>query len=165
MAPQLTETNGRSALSPLAWITLAISSLPVPLSPSMSTGRPVGAAFSAISSASSSLGFSPNAPSKTKLRSIRPWRRCRRELAARVGSAAAAFTKRSWCDSRITSSRSAPACRSSFSMSGLSRLEAQRSVERRISILSSSPAYEVVGGVQILVEDLHAALNCFCTSW
>ena len=85
---------------------------------------------------------------------------------ARVGSAAAAFTKRSLCDSCITSSRSALACRSSFSMSGRSSLDAQRSVERRISIFSSSPAYEIVGaGVRILVEDLHAALNCFCTSW
>ena len=75
IAPQLTEMYGLSALAPFAWITFAISSLPVPLSPSMSTGRSVGAAFSAISSASRRLALSPNVPSKTKLRSSRALRR------------------------------------------------------------------------------------------
>ena len=144
IAPQLTEMNGRSARTPLAWITFAISSLPVPLSPSMSTGRSVGAAFSAISSASSSLGLSPNAPSKTKLRSSRALATLLAAIdPARAGSAAAAVTNRSLCDSCITSSRSAFDCRSSFSMSGRSRLDVQRSVERRISIFSISPAYEI----------------------
>ena len=62
------------------------SSLPVPLSPMISTVG-VGAAFSAISSASSSLGLSPNVPSNTKLRASKPWRRSRRRLpgARRLG--------------------------------------------------------------------------------
>ena len=38
MAPQFTGTNGRSARGPVAWITRATSSLPVPDSPEMCTG-------------------------------------------------------------------------------------------------------------------------------
>jgi hypothetical protein len=132
---------------PLAWITLAISSLPVPLSPSISTGRSVGAAFSAISSASSSLGLSPNVPSKMKLRSISAWRRSRDDIStgSTTGSStsppvAAAATKRSLCDSPITSSRNVVACLSSFSMSGRSSRDDQRSVGTQDLDLSIRPA-------------------------
>ena len=38
IAPQLTGTNGRLARRPCAWTALATSSLPVPLSPTISTG-------------------------------------------------------------------------------------------------------------------------------
>ncbi len=37
-APQLIGTNGRDARRPCAWMARATSSLPVPLSPMMSTG-------------------------------------------------------------------------------------------------------------------------------
>ncbi len=38
MAAQLTGTNGRLARGPSAWMALASSSLPVPVSPWISTG-------------------------------------------------------------------------------------------------------------------------------
>ena len=66
----------------------------------------------------------------------------------------------------MTSSRNEVACRSSLSMSARSSRDDQRSVERRISILSIRPAYEIAGlGLFYLVEYLHHALNCFWTSW
>ena len=43
MAAQLTGTNGRSPRLLFAWMALATSSLPVPLSPVMSTVASVGA--------------------------------------------------------------------------------------------------------------------------
>ena len=43
-APQLIGTNGRAARRPLAWIARATSSLPVPLSPTISTGAFASAA-------------------------------------------------------------------------------------------------------------------------
>ena len=139
MAPQLTEMYGLSARLPLAWITLAMSSLPVPLSPSISTGRSVGAAFSAISKASRSFGLSPNTPSKTKLRSSKALRRCAVVCLRAAVPSAVAVTKRSLRDSCITSSRRALHWLSSFCICGRSRVEAQRRVERRISIFSIRP--------------------------
>ena len=47
MAPQLTVTKGFAARSPMPWMTRAMSSLPVPVSPSMSTGIGDLAAFCA----------------------------------------------------------------------------------------------------------------------
>ena len=56
------------------------------------------------------------------------------------GVAALAFTKRSVCESRSTSSRNAVHWFSSLLICGRSRLCAQRKVERRISIFSSKAA-------------------------
>ena len=50
MAPQLTATNGLARRSPEPWMARAISSLPTPDSPSISTGMVEAAAFSAVRS-------------------------------------------------------------------------------------------------------------------
>ena len=50
MAPQLTATNGFAARSLEPWMARAISSLPTPDSPSISTGMVEAAAFSAVRS-------------------------------------------------------------------------------------------------------------------
>jgi hypothetical protein len=44
IAPQLIGTNGRLARAPWVWMARATSSLPVPLSPMMSTGTIASAA-------------------------------------------------------------------------------------------------------------------------
>ena len=58
--------------------------------------------------------------------------------------AALALTKRSVCDRRVTSSRSVVHWFISLLICDLSRVCAQRNVERRISIFSSKAAYEIV---------------------
>ena len=64
MAAQLSFTNVR-ALRPLrSWIARAISSLPVPVSPWMSTVESVGATISIFWSVSRSAGLSPTISSK-----------------------------------------------------------------------------------------------------
>src|SRR5262249_3106321 len=50
MAPQLTATNGLARRSPVPWMARAISSLPTPDWPSISTGMADPAAFSAVRS-------------------------------------------------------------------------------------------------------------------
>ena len=50
IAPQLTATNGLARRSPEPWMARAISSLPTPDSPSISTGISEAAAFSAVRS-------------------------------------------------------------------------------------------------------------------
>ena len=57
MAPQLTATNGLDRSSPEPWIARAISSLPTPDWPSISTGIAEVAAFSAVRSTTCMRGL------------------------------------------------------------------------------------------------------------
>ena len=57
MAPQLTATNGFARRSPEPWIARAISSLPTPDWPSISTGMVEAAAFSAVRSTACMRGL------------------------------------------------------------------------------------------------------------
>ena len=56
---QLRERNGRSALGPCAWRARATSSLPVPLSPRISTGADPGAACDTCLYSCNMLGDRP----------------------------------------------------------------------------------------------------------
>ncbi len=57
MAPQLTATNGLARRSPEPWMARAISSLPTPDWPSISTGIAEAAAFSAVRSTACMRGL------------------------------------------------------------------------------------------------------------
>ena len=64
IAPQLTVTIGRSLRALRLWIARAISSLPVPVSPVMSTVVSVGATCSTCRSTRCSTGLRPTISSK-----------------------------------------------------------------------------------------------------
>lgn len=76
MAPQLTVTKGLPARSPMPWMARATSSLPTPVSPSMSTGIGLRAAFATSCFTRSMpaervmMSPTPNVPAR-RLRSVR----------------------------------------------------------------------------------------------
>ena len=78
-------TMGASRRGLLRWMASAISSLPVPLSPRISTGARVAATWAIVSSTFSSFGCSPTIPAKS----------CFASSAARVRLAAAGGVPRS----------------------------------------------------------------------
>ena len=85
MAPQLTATNGLARRSPEPWMARAISSLPTPDSPSISTGMVEAAAFSAVRSTACMRGLRVTMSLKVSVPARLRLMRCSSPSSALVG--------------------------------------------------------------------------------
>ena len=86
-APQLTATNGLARRAPLPWMARAISSLPTPDSPSISTGMAEAAAFSAALSTGCMAGERVMTSAMVSVPSCWRLSRCNSPASALVASA------------------------------------------------------------------------------
>ena len=109
IAPMLILTAGRAARGLLRWMASATSSLPVPLSPRISTGALVAATWPMVASTRSSLGCSPMMAAKSYWASSEA-----RVTRAGAGAASCKVAPTSWASCRLShglvKKLAAPAC-------------------------------------------------------